>query len=313
MVAYQQRFPDAPPSHLVVCIKAAISRYSRRGCSIDTRRYAPERRRHYPVTSLDTPLYDGQQDGHDVFTTSQYPTEMLAIAHVLFEHLVSLLSREESLALQLLLSGFDWPEIGELLYPNRRLNINDRGETMTEALERGIQKKAGLIWETAERDKRPPQKRRPNSPHYQIEEIPKHLVPHLTQQEKEALELYIAGHPQTEVARATDLSQSTVSRLLSFVREAETLPPETLSPRKNRIVRTDRRKAFFALFADRESGATIPRQEMLAFFADAKNPAASLCVTIKRYNRQLTDAQIVQENGGYRLVSMGADSHLRQK
>ena len=66
-----------------------------------------------------------------------------------------------------------------------------------------------------------------------------------------------------------------------------------------RVKNDKRRQQFFALFEETD---VVAREQMLAFFADTKNPSAALCVTIKRYNRRLDGAQIVREGDAYRLV-----------
>lgn len=309
MNSYLQKVPDAHPSHLMMCIKGAISDHIRRGVSVDTPHYAPHRTRHYPVSSLDAPLLDGGRDGHDVFTSHQFATEHLAIARVLFDQLLTFLTQEESQALHLRLSGFQWEEIGELLYQERRFHVNERGETPVQSLEHGLQKKAGIIWESSgdEEENRTKLRKRQNGfSYYKLTEIPERLRPYLTAQEIEALELYIDGYPQLEVARASGMSQTAVSHLLARVRQVESDPDAALDLKQKRYKHPNRRAAFFALFESLPPGGVIPHAEMMAFFAGTKQPVDALKVAIKRYNRQLTNAQIVEERGGYRLMVLPA-------
>jgi len=292
--------PDCPDSYLVVKAKDAISRYRRKGSSVDGKLYPVHRTHHYQMVSLDAPVsYDGgglREEVTRVSRGSQRPTEETACARVLLDEFRDTLFQEERDCLSLRLTGIPWEEVGQRL---------GRGEGEISQTREGMEEKALTFWQRP--DPRPDygrcRRRAPFTRDLLPPQLPPTLLAVLSAQERQALEAYGQGATQTEAAQKTGLSQPTVSRILAFVRKNCQKPPDAIRPRTTRFKNDRRRAQFLQLFTSRPAGELVTTEELLESFAAVQKPLQALRASVSRYRRQLEGARITAVKGrGYALV-----------
>jgi len=96
--------PNCPASHLVVKAKDAISKYRKRGSSVDGKLDARSRSKHYHILSVEEPIVDDGQSREEVIADPQCPsrpTEEEACINILFASLRDNLSAGENQLLTL--------------------------------------------------------------------------------------------------------------------------------------------------------------------------------------------------------------------
>ena len=191
-----------------------------------------------------------------------------------------------------------WTEIGQVL---------GQGEPEMYRIRTALEEKALTIWERSEdytyngrREKAAPS-RAANLPG----EMPTALLDVLSEGERQAVAAYRGGATQNEAARAAGISQPTVSRIISFVRQNHDKRPEEIVPRTWRYRNSNRREQVLELFFSRPAGELVTYEELLGLFSDVTQPRATAGKTIRRYSRQLEGAEIKVVRGeGYKLVKL---------
>jgi DNA-directed RNA polymerase specialized sigma subunit len=295
-----RQVPGCPDSHLVVQARSAIYHYRRRGSSVDGKLDARSRLRHYQFLSLEQPIADDNGRLPDEIISDPQglprPTEEQALTHALFDCLRDNLSEAEIQALNLRLMDIPWKVVGEIL--------GQEGAEISKIQER-ITTTVRVIWSRPATEQKENQKEKraytqtPPLP----KELPANVLAVLADQERQAVEAYQQGASQEVAAQQSGLSQPTVSRLLAFVWESCQRPTESVAPRTARITRHDRREQLVALFHNRPAGELVTYEELLALFADVKDPQYALWQAISRCNRKLEGAEISLVKGqGYILT-----------
>jgi hypothetical protein len=292
--------PDCPDSYLVVRAKDAISRYRRKGSSVDGKLYPVHRTHHYQMVSLDAPVsHDGgglREEVTRVSWGSRRPTEEIACARVLLDEFRDTLSTEERDCLSLRLMGIPWEEVEQHL---------GTGEGELAEMRKGMEEKALAFWERPDSGADYGRCRRRASGTRALlpPQLPPALLAVLSPKERQALKAYEQGATQTEAAREAELSQPTLSRLLAFLRDSCHKPPDDIKPRTTRFKNTHRREQFLTLFTSRPAGELVSHEELLESFADVQQPLQALRTAVSRYRRQIEGARITVVKGqGYALA-----------
>jgi transposase len=192
--------------------------------------------------------------------------------------------------------GIPWEEVSQHL---------GRGEEELSRMREGMEEKALAFCKRPDPEpdrghcrRRAPRTRALLPPH-----LPTALLAVLTTRERQALDAYGQGATQTEAAREAGLSQPTLSRILSFVRENCQKPPDDIRPRTTRYKNDRRREQFLQLFTSRPAGELVTTEELLESFADVQKPLQALRAAVSRYSRQIKGARITAVKGqGYALV-----------
>ena len=301
-IRHLRQVPDCPESHLVVQARSAIYHYRRRGSSVDGKLDDRARLRHYQVFSLEEPIADNGRLKEEAIGDPQgprRPTEEQACVNILFASLRDSLSAEENQVLSLRLMDIPWQRVAEIQGLGAREISQIRGRIATSAW---------MIWSLPVTEQKYGQgeKRAYTQTPPIPQELPEDLLEVLTDQERQALAAYQQGASQEAAAQRSGLSQPTVSRLLAFVWKSCQQPSEIIAPRTTRITRRDRREKLCALFRRRPAGEPVTYEELLALFADVKNPQNALWQAISRCNRQLQRAKLTLVKGqGYVLKLLG--------
>ena len=287
--------PDCPDSHLMVQVKNGISKYRRRGKSVDGKLDPDNRTKNYETLSLQGWRNDEDEVLEETLVDHRNgprPTEEWACTNVLYGAFSETLSAEEKEVLSYRLedSTTTWSEIS---------TITGKDERELYQIRRGLEASAVMVWELPEQYTVRPERTQINRTPPLPTEIPPPILNLLSEKARVALAVYRNGSTQSEAAKQAGLHAGSVSRIVAFVYEQCQKPPEEVGYK-------NQRQALLSLFHHRSAGEVVSYGELLALFPDVKDPFQSLWVAVAKCNRELEGSRIVLVKGeGYVLREEG--------